>query len=129
MDDEGNFMAHLQNDVKGMLSLYEASHLGLEGENILDKALIFSKKHLNAVTKRKTVDDTVLSELVSHSLELPLHRRMRRLEARWYIDYSQDKRKDANRLLLELAKLDFNMVQSIFQNDLKDVTMYIYLYI
>ncbi|KAL5861273.1 hypothetical protein ACOSQ4_002569 [Xanthoceras sorbifolium] len=89
-----------------------------QGENILDEALTFSATHLN---RFKTNLGPDLSQLVSHALELPLHRRMIRLEARWYIEaFSQ--RKDVNGLLLQLAKLDFNMVQSILQSDLKDIS-------
>ncbi|KAH7532990.1 hypothetical protein FEM48_Zijuj04G0082000 [Ziziphus jujuba var. spinosa] len=55
------------------------------------------------------------------SQELPLHQRMQRLEARWYIE-SYSKRSDPNQHLLQLAKLDFNMVQSIQQKELKDMS-------
>ncbi|KAL5793966.1 hypothetical protein ACOSP7_002560 [Xanthoceras sorbifolium] len=118
MDDKGKFMEYIKTDVKGMLNLYEASYLAFEGENVLDEALTFSTTHLNGFKTNLGPD---LSQLVSHALELPLHRRMIRLEARWYIEaYSQ--RKYVNGLLLELAKLDFNMVQSVLQNDLKDMS-------
>ncbi|CAK9178942.1 unnamed protein product [Ilex paraguariensis] len=64
--------------------------------------------------------DKSLVEKINHALELPLHHRMCRLEARWYIDvYS--KNKEANQSLLELAVLNFNMVQSTLQSDLKTV--------
>ncbi|GLT66406.1 hypothetical protein SLA2020_387710 [Shorea laevis] len=46
---------------------------------------------------------------------------MLRLEARWYIE-AYSKREDANSLLLELAKLDFNIVQSVLQSDLQDMS-------
>ena len=101
-----------------MLNLYEASFLAFEGENIMDEALKFSRTHLNEV---KSMVNPALSELVSHALELPLHRRMVRLEARWYIE-ARSERKHVNGLLLELAKLDFNVVQSQLQSDLKDMS-------
>ncbi|KAI9177382.1 hypothetical protein LWI28_014491 [Acer negundo] len=115
MDDEGKFKKYVESDVKGILSLYEASFLAFEGENIMDEALTFSRTHLNEVKSM------ALSELVSHALELPLHRRMVRLEARWYIEAGSE-RKHVNGLLLELAKLDFNVVQSQLQSDLKDMS-------
>uniref|UniRef100_A0A2N9HVV0 Terpene synthase N-terminal domain-containing protein n=1 Tax=Fagus sylvatica TaxID=28930 RepID=A0A2N9HVV0_FAGSY len=88
-DEFGNFKAHLCEDTKGMLYLYEASYLLVE---------------------------------VSHSLEIPLHWRMPRLEARWFIDiYARSE--GMNPTLLELAKLDFNMVQATHQEDLRDVLM------
>uniref|UniRef100_A0A2N9HUY7 Uncharacterized protein n=1 Tax=Fagus sylvatica TaxID=28930 RepID=A0A2N9HUY7_FAGSY len=58
---------------------------------------------------------------VSHALEIPLHWRMLRLEARWFIDIYR-RREDMNPILLELAELDFNMVQATHQEDLKQVS-------
>ncbi|TXG55307.1 hypothetical protein EZV62_020563 [Acer yangbiense] len=117
MDDEGKFKKYVESDVKGMLSLYDASFLAFVGENIMDEALTFCRTHLNEV---KSMVNPALSELVSHALELPLHRRMVRLEARWYIE-ARSERKHVNGLL-ELAKLDFNVVQSQLQSDLKDMS-------
>ncbi|KAL5056440.1 hypothetical protein RYX36_037122, partial [Vicia faba] len=117
-DHTGNFKACLVEDVKGMLSLYEASFMSYEGENILDEANSFTNFHLSGVH-----DDinNFLFEQVNHSLELPLHRRFQRLEARWYIEL-YGKRKDANKVLLEAAKLDFNIVQSNLQQDLIEMS-------
>ncbi|THG01383.1 hypothetical protein TEA_013421 [Camellia sinensis var. sinensis] len=116
-DHDGNFRQGLCEDVKGLLSLYEASHLAFDGENILDEAKVFTTKHLKGI---KGNIDTTLMQQIKHALELPFHHRMLRLEARWYIQaYSE--RRDANHLLLELAKLDFNMVQSKLQRELQQM--------
>ncbi|RXH68084.1 hypothetical protein DVH24_028231 [Malus domestica] len=56
----------------------------------------------------------VLSEQVSHALELPLHHIMHRLEARWYIE-AYSKRPDAKKIVLEIAKQDFTRVQFTLQ--------------
>ena len=118
-DERGNFKACLCEDTKGMLSLYEASFLSIEGENILDKARDFSAKHLDEYVKQNK--DKNLFAIVSHALEIPLHWRMLRLEARWFIDIYR-RREDMNPILLELAKLDFNIVQATHQEDLKQVS-------
>ncbi|KAG4984769.1 hypothetical protein JHK87_029518 [Glycine soja] len=70
----------LKGDVQGLLSLYEAPFLGFEGENLLDEARAFSITHLKNNLNIK------VAEQVSHALELPYHRRLYRLEARWYLD-------------------------------------------
>jgi hypothetical protein len=67
---------------------------------------------------------TRYSELVSHALELPLAWRMLRLEAHWFINLYETKT-DMEPVLLELAKLDFNMVQAVLQEDLKDSSRYV----
>jgi (-)-alpha-terpineol synthase len=118
-DERGDFKACLCEDMKGMLSLYEASFLSIEGENILDEARVFSTKHLEEYVKKNK--DKNSYAIVSHALELPLRWRMLRLEARWFIDIYR-RREDMNPILLELAELDFNIVQATHQEDLKQVS-------
>jgi isoprene synthase len=101
-----------------MLGLYEASYLAFEGENVLEEAMAFTRMHLKEL---KGDVSKSMAEQVNHALEVPLHRRMLRLEARWYIE-AYNKREGANSLLLELAKLDFNIVQSVFQRELQDMS-------
>ncbi|XP_030936303.1 myrcene synthase, chloroplastic-like [Quercus lobata] len=115
----GSFKRYLCDDTKGMLSLYEASFLSIEGENSLDEAREFSKKHLQEFVNHN--NDQYLSTMVSHALELPLHWRILRVEARWFIDVYRSK-EDMNPIMLELAKLDFNIVQATHQEDLKQVS-------
>ncbi|KAF8409447.1 hypothetical protein HHK36_005523 [Tetracentron sinense] len=117
-DKMGNFKAYLCKDTKGMLSLYEASYLSLQGEVILDEARDFTSSHLNDIKEKI---DLNLAKQVSHALELPLHWRMLRLEARWFVDI-YERREDMNPILLELAKLDYNMVQETHQKDLRDMS-------
>ncbi|KAM7261182.1 hypothetical protein ACFE04_026657 [Oxalis oulophora] len=59
-----------------------------------------------------------LTSLVIHALELPSDLRMTRAEARWFIDV-YEKKNDMSVVLLELAKLDFNLVQAKHLEDLK----------
>ncbi|KAL4347326.1 hypothetical protein GQ457_17G005070 [Hibiscus cannabinus] len=118
--DKGNFKECLYKDAKGMLSLYEASHLAFEGENLMEEALAFSRMHLMDLHGVRNLENGFL-EQVTHALELPRHRRMLRLEARWYIQ-AYSRKATVKPRLLELAKLDFNMVQSTHQEDLKEMT-------
>lgn len=119
MDESGNFSTSICGDAKGLLSLYEASFLSVEGETILDEAEKFAVKHLNSL---KGNIDEILAKQVEHSLEFPLHKRVQRLEARWYIEEVCERREDMSPVLLELAKLDYNMVQAIYQEDVKSMS-------
>ncbi|KAE9454985.1 hypothetical protein C3L33_13116, partial [Rhododendron williamsianum] len=74
----------------------------------MEEAKIFTNKHLKGI-KGKIMDKDLM-EQIDHALEMPLHHRMFRLEARWYIE-AYGKRNDANHLLLEMANLDFNMAE------------------
>ncbi|XP_058210690.1 tricyclene synthase EBOS, chloroplastic-like isoform X3 [Rhododendron vialii] len=115
-DENGNFIESISKDIKGLLSLYEASYFSFEGEKLMEEAKAFTTKHL----KGKIANEDLV-EQINHALEMPLQHRMLRLEARWYIE-AYGKRKDANYLLLEMAKLEFNMVQSMLQGELKDMS-------
>ncbi|MBA0649915.1 hypothetical protein Goklo_017424, partial [Gossypium klotzschianum] len=119
-DEMGNFKSSICEDCKGLLNLYEASHLSMGGEGILDIARDFAAKQLQQYLKQKKLDEYVRM-LVEHALELPLHWRVSRLEARWFIDVFE-KREEKNPMLLELAKLDFNIVQAVHQDDLRYVS-------
>ncbi|CBI28980.3 unnamed protein product, partial [Vitis vinifera] len=115
---DGRFMDGISQDIAGLLSLYEASHLGLEGEDDLEEARRFSTRHLKSLVGNLESD---LADQVQQSLEVPLHWRMPRLEARNFIDIYQ-RRNTKNSALLELAKLDYNLVQSSYQKELKELT-------
>ncbi|KAF5450875.1 hypothetical protein F2P56_031191 [Juglans regia] len=118
-NEKESFKECLCNDTEGMLALYEASFLLLEGENILEEARDFATKHLKDYVKQSK--DQNLCAMVNHALELPLHWRMLRLETNWFIDAYRSK-KDANPIFLELATLDFNVVQAVHQEELKEVS-------
>ncbi|XP_017605873.1 terpene synthase 10-like [Gossypium arboreum] len=117
MDDVGNIKSSLNQDFKGLLNLYEASYLLLEGETMLENARELAAKLLKQYLKENN-GDQYLRMLVDHAFELPLHWRMARLEARWFIDV-YEKNKDKNPIILELAILDYNIVQSMHLEDFK----------
>ncbi|KAF5198870.1 (-)-alpha-terpineol synthase [Thalictrum thalictroides] len=120
MDETGKFNESVCQDVKGLLSLYEASHLVAGGEKILDKAISFTTNHLKAHLD-KGITEPNLAAQVSRSLEIPMHWRMLRSEAKWYMDVYA-KEKSMNPTLLQLAKMDFNMVQATLQTDLRNMS-------
>ncbi|XP_038902082.1 terpene synthase 10-like [Benincasa hispida] len=119
-DELENLDSNCEEKAKGMLSFYEASFLAMEGESFLVEARQSAVQHLSKYLKSNN-NDEIICTMISHALQLPFHWRMPRLEARWFIDVYRRK-PDSNSVLLELAKLDFNVVQSIHQDDLKDVS-------
>uniref|UniRef100_A0A2N9I7S9 Uncharacterized protein n=1 Tax=Fagus sylvatica TaxID=28930 RepID=A0A2N9I7S9_FAGSY len=117
-DSNGNFKESLISDVRGMLSLYEATHLRVHGEVILDEALVFTTTHLESVATRLCFP---LAAQVSHALKQPIHKGLPRLEARYYFSiYQEDP--SHNKVLLTFAKLDFNLLQKMHQKELSDIT-------
>ena len=85
-----------------MLELYEASHLAFEDEHILNSTAILK---------------------TSYALKLPLQ---------WSVEWYNVKRQiqilgkedNTNKVLLKLAKLNFNMVQAAHQKDLREISRY-----
>ena len=108
-DEEGTFNETLKNDIKGIVSLYEAAHLRIHGESILDEALVFTTEILRSIAAS--------SELAHHALKQPLHFGIRRVESRYFIDlFEQDESR--NETLLRLAKMDYNRLQLLYRQEL-----------
>ncbi|XP_052177104.1 probable terpene synthase 9 [Diospyros lotus] len=115
---DGRFMESLSKEAEGLLSLYEASHYGVDGEHDLEEAKNFSLIHLKAFAKKD--QGSKLGKQIQKSLEIPLRWRMTRLEARSFIDLYRVNSTE-NSLLLQFAKLDYNLVQSVHQKEVKDL--------
>ncbi|KAG2712282.1 hypothetical protein I3760_04G117800 [Carya illinoinensis] len=115
---DGKFIQDgLSREMEGILALYEASHLGMHGENILEEVKDISTKSLKSLMGKF---DSDFAKQVKESLERPLRWRMPRVEARNFIDvYQKDTAKSLT--LLELAILDYNLVQSVYQQEVKEL--------
>lgn len=127
IDIFGNYRSKIENlnpclykDMVGILNLYEASFHSYEDDSIMDEAKDLTTKYLKE--KADEINESI-APLVSHALEVPLHWRVPREEARWFIEV-YEKKSDMNPTLIELAKLDFNMVQAIHIEDLKHASRY-----
>ncbi|KAE8666347.1 putative terpene synthase 9 [Hibiscus syriacus] len=111
---DGKFMS---GDVEELLSLNEASFMAIQGEEILEEAKCFSNQSLKILLGKM---EEVKAKQIVRSLEVPLHWRMERVEARNFIDsYAMDDSKSS--VLLDLAKLNYNLVQSAYQQELKQL--------
>ncbi|KAJ9549666.1 hypothetical protein OSB04_022209 [Centaurea solstitialis] len=118
---DGNFLESLRDDVSGMLSLYEATYMRVEGEEVLDKALEFTTYHLgNIVENHVCSHDPSLEMQIQEALQQPLRKRLPRLEAVRYIPiYQQQASHD--KALLKLAKLDYNLLQDLHRKELSQI--------
>ncbi|GLU23522.1 hypothetical protein SLE2022_395200 [Rubroshorea leprosula] len=120
-DENGKFKAELADNVLGMLNLYEAGHLGLPGEDILDEAIAFTTSKLESISTQVSPQ---LAEQITRALNRPIRKNFPRLEARHCISlYSRDDHfKSSNGALLRFAKIDFNMLQAFHQKELRSIT-------
>ncbi|PIN22663.1 (-)-germacrene D synthase [Handroanthus impetiginosus] len=117
-DRTGKFAESLISNVKGMLTLYEAAHFGLNGEDILDEALEFSSTHLKSIAVHVS---NSLATQINEALNMPLRKSLNRLRARKFMSiYEQEE--SHNDILLKFAKLDFNLLQKMHQKELSGIT-------
>ncbi|XP_020100944.1 terpene synthase 10-like [Ananas comosus] len=120
-DENGSFKSNLSNQIKSLLSLYETSYMAVEGEDTLIETQNFTIQHLNNFLSNSSHDSHNLRDYVANALEQPLHWRMEKLHTRWFIDV-YEKEEKMRPLLLEFAKLDFNVVQNTYKGELKEVS-------
>ncbi|KAF8708700.1 hypothetical protein HU200_030082 [Digitaria exilis] len=107
---------------RDLLSLYNAAHMAIPGEEALDDAIAFARGHLEAAVNKGELKSP-MAEQVSRALGIPLPRSKPRVEATYYIaEYEQEETHDA--VLLELAKLDFNLVRALHLKELSDITLW-----
>lgn len=115
-DKEGSFV---ENNTRSILSLYNAAYLRTHGEKVLDEAIIFTTSHLEGVLEQL---ESPLADEVSLALEAPLFRRARIVEIRNYIPI-YEKEATRNESILEFGKLNFNLLQLLYCEELNKVTL------
>ncbi|KAI0502232.1 hypothetical protein KFK09_017179 [Dendrobium nobile] len=120
LDEKGDFKECFSSNAKALLSLYESAQLAMLAEEILEKAINFSKTHLMQI---KDELEPHFALMVSNSIEIPLYKRTDRIKTRNYISiYEQDT--NFNEVLLEFAKMDFSYLQAMHQEEAKKLSMW-----
>ncbi|XP_047948783.1 cis-muuroladiene synthase-like [Salvia hispanica] len=102
------------DDVEGVLSLYEAAYVRFHDEEILQRAEVFSNSYLRRIEAEL---ESPLREKVKRALEHPLHRSNTMVYARIFISI-YEKGDSKNQLLLKLAKFNFNFLQNLYRKEL-----------
>ncbi|PIA58425.1 hypothetical protein AQUCO_00500390v1 [Aquilegia coerulea] len=120
IDKDGKFRQKLSNDLGGMMALYQASYLGIEGEDILDQAYVFARKNLYDSMPRLDKKQGVINYLLDH----PYHTSLTRFAVKEYIKNHESEQGTCDMLLQELAKMDFNIVQFIHRQELQQVFLW-----
>ncbi|MED6120569.1 hypothetical protein PIB30_022086 [Stylosanthes scabra] len=118
MDVNGNFSEKLVTDVERLVELYEASHLRIHGEEILDEAYEFTSNELKSIATK--LSPSFLEEQVKYSLSQPYQQGLPRLEARRFISI-YEQHPNHNQTILTLAKLDFNFLQKLHRREVGNI--------
>ncbi|XP_043700330.1 probable terpene synthase 13 [Telopea speciosissima] len=131
-DKKGQFKQELSEDIRGLMSLFDVSQFGMEGEDtLLDEANYFSHKHLTAKLST-TLEEPGLARAVGDTLEHPYHKNLTRFKARhyYYDDLTSTHHPHGtfgwSSIVQELARMDFNLLQSLYQQELLQIFTYVF---
>ncbi|KAJ4724650.1 Terpene synthase [Melia azedarach] len=102
-ESNDKFKESLISNVKGMLSLYEATQLRVHEEDILEEAFAFTTTHLKNISLAADTSPR-LAKYIIEALEQPFHTGVPRLEALKYIS-SYEHQESRNDILLKFAKV------------------------
>ncbi|KAL2329308.1 hypothetical protein Fmac_022735 [Flemingia macrophylla] len=112
---------YVGDDAKDVVELLEASHLGLEGEFFFDRAKTCAINSLKDASININQTPDVAIERMAHALELPSHWRVPWFDVKWHVEQYKRER-NMHPILLELAKLNFNMIQATLQSEVKELS-------
>ncbi|KAL6197554.1 hypothetical protein ACLB2K_033162 [Fragaria x ananassa] len=117
MDEMGTLKNSTSGNVKGMIELLETSNLAFEGENFLEKAQAFLIATLRDTDTMWDEIDSSNSKNVTYAFQISSQRR-----AQWFNVMKSERHTNQPYMttLLELAKLNFNVVQATLQKDLRE---------
>ncbi|GLJ05738.1 hypothetical protein SUGI_0024250 [Cryptomeria japonica] len=128
-DKEGQFLgctSQSEEEIKSVLNLFRGSLIAFPEEKIMDEAKAFSTMYLNQVLQKTHILSASLSQEIRFNLDYGWYSNLPRLEARNYIDiYGQNSswvKNPNNKKILYLAKLDFNIMQSLYRSELQMIS-------
>ncbi|KAM3319900.1 alpha-farnesene synthase [Capsicum chacoense] len=118
-DSEGEVLTKKVSDMKTLLEFLEGSYLSMDGENLLNDIRLVSIKNLKSLlcTSSDNIDIIFAKEYLNH----PSAWRVGWYDVRRHMMFAQQGNNNTNPALLNLAKLNFNIIQATHQKDLKDV--------
>ncbi|KAK8992265.1 hypothetical protein V6N11_048353 [Hibiscus sabdariffa] len=119
-DREGRFRHELCKDIKGLIELYEASQLVIDGEYVLDEAREFSSGTLKKWENTKV--GHISQSVMNNTLDQPFHKSLSRLTARKLLATDFRGTNGWINILQDVAKMDFNLVQSLHQKEIAHVS-------
>uniref|UniRef100_A0A0E0DCP0 Terpene synthase N-terminal domain-containing protein n=1 Tax=Oryza meridionalis TaxID=40149 RepID=A0A0E0DCP0_9ORYZ len=118
--DDGKFIDEVANEPRDLLSLYNAADLLVHDEPELEEAISFSRYHLKTMMQHNDLKQPLFDQ-VSRALHLPLPRTYKRVETlHYFLEYGQEEGHIP--ILLDLAKLDFNILQRVHLKELKAIS-------
>nr|AZB50513.1 terpene synthase 5 [Prunella vulgaris] len=107
-----------RDDIEGVLSLYEAAHVRIRDEKVLDEAAAFTIHRLKHVLPQL---ESAIKEKVELALQHPIHKSLPLLNFRSYINIYEGEGL-TNESVVKLSKFNFNFLQNIYRKELAELT-------
>ncbi|XP_037462548.1 alpha-terpineol synthase, chloroplastic-like [Triticum dicoccoides] len=121
-DENGDFKAANPKDIDAFVALHEASYLAFPGEPMLDEARSFAVKKLEELMPSMSISMGPASQTERQG-DLPLHWKVPRLQATWSLkQHRYNDERSIDHSILQLAAVDFNLVQAVHGAELVEVT-------
>ncbi len=117
--EDGRFInTGIADEPRGLLSLYNAAHLLIHDEPELEEAISLARHHLELMRGGGGLKPP-LADQINRALDLPLPRAYKRIETLHYmLEYGQEEGHNVD--LLDLAKLEFNLLQHVHLKELRN---------
>ncbi|CAA0279710.1 unnamed protein product [Arabidopsis thaliana] len=116
----GKFKECLATDAKGILSLYEAAHMGTTTDYILDEALSFTLSYLESLAANGTCKPNLVRR-IRNALGLSQNKNVEILVAKEYIRFYEQE-EDCDKTILEFSMLSLKFLQLHYLQELKLLT-------
>ncbi|TMW87282.1 hypothetical protein EJD97_020151 [Solanum chilense] len=110
----------LREDISGLIGLYEAAQLGVEGEHILDEIAKFSSDHLNACLAHN--DSCDQATIIKETLKYPYHKSLASYKAKSFINNFKGIHGCGRTTLPELANIHYSIKREIHQHELIQIS-------
>ncbi|XP_059072647.1 alpha pinene synthase, chloroplastic-like [Cryptomeria japonica] len=126
---DGQFLCcttQIEGEIQCILNLFRASLIAFPNEKIMDEAQAFSTMYLKQILEKSHILGASLLKEITFNLEYRWRTNLPRLEARNYIDIYGENiswlMNMDNQTILYLAKLDFNILQSLYRPELQIIS-------
>uniref|UniRef100_A0A3Q7GIS4 Uncharacterized protein n=1 Tax=Solanum lycopersicum TaxID=4081 RepID=A0A3Q7GIS4_SOLLC len=110
----------LRQDISGLIGLYEAAQLGVEGKHILDEVAKFSSDHLNACLAHN--DSCDQATIIKETLKYPYHKSLASYKAKSFINNFKGINGCGRTTLQELANIHYSIKREIHQHELIQIS-------
>ncbi|KAF7843089.1 (3S,6E)-nerolidol synthase 1-like [Senna tora] len=121
-DKKGRLKQKFWGNIEGLIEVFEASHLSIEGENDVDQAGELSHRLLSSWLSSALIHDQHEAKVVANTLKYPIHTSLSRFTPRSFLFPNSQLNMTWLRPLQKLSKLDTQIVNSVHLKEIYAVS-------